>query len=48
MGVGLLFGTVEDSEMKVMGVVDSDYAGDLDSRRSTIGYVFQVRGCTVS
>ena len=30
------------------GFVDSDYAEDLDSRRSQTGYVFQLRGCTVS
>ena len=31
-----------------MGYVDSDYAGDLDQRRSLTGYVFQINGCTVS
>jgi hypothetical protein len=28
--------------------VDSDYAGDLDRRRSLSGYVFTIRGCVVS
>ncbi|XP_040364466.1 secreted RxLR effector protein 161-like [Rosa chinensis] len=32
----------------VAGFVDSDYAGDLDKRRSTIGYVFTCGGGPVS
>jgi len=28
------------SKKKYIGYVDSDYAGDLDNRGSTIGYVF--------
>ncbi len=27
-------------ELKMTGYADSDYAGDLNSRRSTTGYVF--------
>ena len=30
------------------GYVDSDYAGDLDKRRSLTGYIFTVGGCVVS
>ena len=30
------------------GFVDSDYAGDLDKRRSLTGYVFCIGGCAVS
>ncbi|GAA0162525.1 transmembrane signal receptor [Lithospermum erythrorhizon] len=30
------------------GFVDSDYAGDLDKRRSTTGYVFKIHGASVS
>ena len=30
------------------GYVDSDLAGDIDSRRSTTGYVFTVGGTAVS
>ncbi|GKG06274.1 hypothetical protein Tco_0326360, partial [Tanacetum coccineum] len=32
----------------LVGYVDSDYASDLDKRRSLIGYVFTVEGCAVS
>ncbi len=32
----------------LVGYVDSDYAGDLDKRRSLTGYVFTVGGCAVS
>ena len=32
----------------VMGYTDADYAGDLDKRRSTSGYVFEFTGGAVS
>ena len=32
----------------LVGFVDSDYAGDLDKRRSLTGYVFTIGGCAVS
>ena len=32
----------------VTGYVDSYYAGDLDKRRSLIGYVFKIGGCAIS
>jgi hypothetical protein len=32
----------------LVGYVDSDYAADLDKRRSLTGYVFTVGGCAVS
>ena len=32
----------------LVGYVDSDYAADLDKRRSHTGYVFTVGGCAVS
>jgi hypothetical protein len=32
----------------LVGYFDSDYDGDLDRRRSLLGYVFTVRGCDVS
>ncbi|GJT46274.1 retrovirus-related pol polyprotein from transposon TNT 1-94 [Tanacetum coccineum] len=43
--VALCFG---DSDLIVKGYVDSDYAGDLDGSKSTIGYVFTLSGGTVS
>ena len=36
------------SSTVLQGYVDSDMAGDNDSRRSTIGYVFTVGGIAVS
>ena len=44
--IGLKFERSEDS--LVTGYVDSDYAGDLDKRRSTTGYVFTMAGGPVS
>lgn len=44
---GLIFdGNTSDD--KVLGYVDSDFAGDLDRGRSLTGYVFKVLGNTVS
>ena len=34
--------------LSVKGYTDSDYAGDLDNRRSTSGYVFTLAGGAVS
>jgi hypothetical protein len=36
------------SEIVLQGYVDSDMAGDKDSRRSTTGYVFTIGGTVVS
>ena len=36
------------TENALVGFVDSDYAGDLDKRRSLTSYVFTLFGCTVS
>ena len=41
----LQFGKFRD---RLVGYVDSDYAGDLDKRRSLTGYVFTIGGCAVS
>ncbi|GKB85665.1 hypothetical protein Tco_0957937 [Tanacetum coccineum] len=43
--VALCFG---DSDLVVTGYVDSDYVGDLDGSKSTIGYVITLFGGTVS
>jgi hypothetical protein len=45
---GLLFDKNSVKEIGVMGFVDSDFAGDLDKRRSISGYVFSLRGSTMS
>ena len=42
---GLCYG---GSDFIVRGYVDSDFAGDLDKRKSTIDYVFTLAGGTVS
>ena len=39
---GILFDKRASTE--AVGYVDSDYAGDLDSRKSTTGYVFRFAG----
>ena len=36
------------SNFSLSGFVDSDLAGDVDTRRSTIGYVFTIGGTIVS
>ena len=35
-------------EIEVVGYCDADYAGDLDTRRSTTGYVFNLGTKAVS
>lgn len=37
-----------DSDIGLIGYVDSDYAGCLDSQRSTSGYIFSFDSCAVS
>ena len=34
--------------MKLQSYVDVDFAGDIDSRKSTTGFVFTLSGTTVS
>ena len=36
------------TDLKLEGFCDADYAGDIDSRRSTSGYVFILGGGAVS
>lgn len=46
LGVHLVY--TKDKDFLVQGFCDSDYAADLDKRRSTSGYVFTVGGNVVS
>jgi len=43
VGHGIVFGNQQGDPL-IIGYVDSDYAGDLDNRRSTTGYVFTING----
>ncbi|KAH9648835.1 hypothetical protein KPL70_025759 [Citrus sinensis] len=45
---GLIYGTDGRKEVNVEGFVDSNYAGDLDKRRSLTRYLFRLSGCTIS
>ncbi|KAJ4720895.1 Retrovirus-related Pol polyprotein from transposon TNT 1-94 [Melia azedarach] len=45
---GLWYEKSNQNSRDVMGFVDSDYAGDLDKRRSLTGYEIQLCGCTIS
>lgn len=44
--IGLIYGS--DTQCLVTGFSDSDYAGDVDSRRHMTGYVFTLGGSVVS
>ncbi|KAM2004372.1 hypothetical protein ACFX15_027830 [Malus domestica] len=48
VNVGLLFQQDKVTGQCVVGYVYSDYAGDLDKRRSTTGFVFTIAGGLVS
>ena len=45
---GIMFGGTSDNTTGVVGYCDADYAGDVDTRRSTGGYVFIMNGAAVS
>ena len=45
---GLLYGGERANYNLVEGSVDSDYAGDLDNRRSLTGFLFTLNNCTIS
>lgn len=45
--LGLTFG-MKHAGNQLIGFSDADYAGDLDTRRSTTGYVFKFRGSVIS
>ena len=48
LDVGLIFKKDDMVGQYVVGYCDSDYAGDLDKRRSTTGYVFTLAKAPVS
>ncbi|XP_073133593.1 secreted RxLR effector protein 161-like [Henckelia pumila] len=43
---GLIYGKQHGKKEGLTGYMDADYAGDLDKRRSTIGYIFTYNGNT--
>ena len=46
---GLVFQRLKTEKPRlVKGSVDKDYAGKLDQRRSTMGYVFKIAKCVIS
>ncbi|KAH9684927.1 hypothetical protein KPL70_013734 [Citrus sinensis] len=45
---GLLYGGTGNKGNILVGYVDSDFAGDLNKRRSLPGYLFTLGGCTVN
>ncbi|KAH9678410.1 hypothetical protein KPL71_025698 [Citrus sinensis] len=48
MEFGLLYGGLKQEGHKLVGYVDSDFAGDLDKMRSQTGFIFTLGGCTVN
>ncbi|KAH9703677.1 hypothetical protein KPL70_011177 [Citrus sinensis] len=48
LSCGLVYGKNKGSCEGLLGFVDSDYAGDLDRRRSLTGYMFLFNGCLVN
>ena len=46
--MSLVFQKGSSDDSQLVGYVDSDYAGDLDKRRSLTGYVFTFSDCAIS
>jgi len=44
---GIMFGNSTDN-LKINGYCDADFAGDIDTRRSTTGYIFTLNGGAIS
>jgi len=47
-GRGLTYGCCYDRTVKIYGFADSDWGGDLGTRKSTTGYIFMLGGAAVS
>ena len=47
-GYGLVYGKSVGKDAGLRGYVDSDFAGDVDKRRSLTGYLFFLDGCLVN
>ena len=45
---GLVYGRSESKSNGICGFVDSDFAGDLDRRRSLIRYLYMLDGCLIN
>ena len=45
---GITFGGSDSGDLEPFGYCDADYAGDIDTRRSTTGYVFTLNGGAIS
>ncbi|KAH9717481.1 hypothetical protein KPL71_021830 [Citrus sinensis] len=45
---GLVYGKSKGRSDGLLGFVDSDYAGDLDRRRSLTGFMFMYEGCLIN
>jgi hypothetical protein len=48
LSLGIMYKKGSDASMQLTGWTDSDYAGDLDDRKSTSGYLFMLGGGAVS
>jgi len=48
-GLGLVFQRLKTGKPRLLqGYIDADYAGDLNQRKSTTGYMFTVAECVIS
>ncbi|PNX57516.1 hypothetical protein L195_g058734, partial [Trifolium pratense] len=48
LGLGILYRAGTSEDLKLIGWSDSDYAGDLDDRKSTTGFVFMLGSGAIS
>lgn len=48
LGYGLVYGRSKERSDGLLGFVDSNYARDLDKRRSLTGYMFMYNGCLIN